>query len=208
MKKGLTIILILIVTGNFFSFSQEKKIHQFSGLVYDELTNETIQFVNIIVNNRKGTISDKIGRFSLIVNTNDSIVFSSVGYKKKRMFISDTITSPFINMDIYLKPDTIAIQPVEILPWATYEDFIEAVVELELPNDDLKRAEKNLALIKTQALLNDEPDPKINYKQTMHEQYRNMSNYGILYPTYSIFNPFAWAKFFEAIKNGDFKSKD
>jgi hypothetical protein len=39
----------------------------------------------------------------------------------------------------------------------------------------------------------------------MEQQYRETFNQG-MYPSYQIFNPFAWAKFFQALKRGDFKS--
>ncbi|MFC2137473.1 carboxypeptidase-like regulatory domain-containing protein [Bacteroidota bacterium] len=191
----------------FSSYCQNDSLIQFSGIVLDKESDETLEFVNIIVNNKKGTITDKYGRFSFITNNNDTIFFSSVGYKKDTILISSLSNSNFITYDVYLVRDTILIDEVEILPWATYKDFAEAFVKLELPDDDLKRAERNIELMKMQALASDEPDPNINYRNSVNAQHEKNFTYG-MYPINSLLNPFAWAKFFEALKRGDFRNNN
>ena len=202
----LILVIIISVCSIFSSFSQQDSIIQLSGIVLEKDSNETLEFVNIIVNRKKGTITDRFGRFSFFVNNEDTVLFSSVGFKKDTLIISSINNLNIITYDVYLERDTILIDEVEILPWASYKDFTEAFVKLELPDDDLKRAEKNIELMKMQALNSNEPNPYINYRNSVNAQHEKNFNYG-MYPTISLLNPFAWARFFEAIKRGDFKSK-
>ena len=207
MARNIFCILIIFLTGVGQVNSQKDKIYQFSGLVIDRQTRETVEFATIIINNRKGTVSDKIGRFSILVHPYDTVSVSSIGYKRKTLVIPDSLESPFYNRDVYLFPDTIPIAEVEILPWATYEDFIEAVLELDIPNEEYEKASKNLALIKEQVKSFSEPEPGVNFQNTMRQNFERMAVEGT-YPTTNLLNPFAWAKFIQAIKNGEFKRKD
>ena len=50
------------------------------------------------------------------------------------------------------------------------------------------------------------PNARENFQYVMERQYQETFNQGTV-PSYQIFNPLAWVKFFEAIKRGDFKNK-
>ncbi len=186
--------------------AQNDTIIQFSGIVIDKTSSQTLEFTTIIINNKKGTITDRYGRFSFLVNMYDTIMFSSVGYKKDTIIINSINDFPFFISDVLLERDTILIDEVEILPWATYKDFTEAFCELKLQDDDLARAERNIELMQKQALLSDESDPIISYRNSVNAEHEKNFSYG-MYPTISLLNPFAWARFFDALKNGDFKRK-
>jgi len=210
MNKILLCIAILIVATKVNCQQKTQKeeknsgLIQLSGLLTDELL-KPIPYAHVLVlNNYKGTITDKQGKFSFVVREHDSIMFSSVGYKRKILIMPDTLKDPFLNIELVLDIDTLMIKEVVIYPWKTYEEFKDAFLNLKLPTDDLERARKNIALIKTQIILDETPDASLNYKHILEEQYRETFNQG-MYPTYSIFNAFAWAEFFKALKRGDFK---
>jgi hypothetical protein len=158
----------------------------------------------LVLNNYKGTITDKEGKYSFVVQVHDTIMFSTVGYKRKIIIVPDTLKEPFYNPEIRLEVDTFTIGEVVIYPWKSYEEFKEAFLNLKLPDDDMERARRNIALIKTQIILDETPNARENYQYILNQQYRETFNQG-MYPTYSIFNAFAWVKFFEALKRGDFK---
>ena len=103
--------------------------------------------------------------------------------------------------------DTIHLAEVKIFPWKTYEDFKVAFLNLDLPDQDRKNAVKNIELIKAQLNMDFEPDADLSYKNAMNQQYEKLY-YNGQYPTIPILNPFNWAKFFQALKNGDFKNKE
>ena len=87
----------------------------------------------------------------------------------------------------------------------TYEEFKEAFINLKLPTDDMEKARRNIALIRTQIIMDHEPSARANFQYIMEQQYQQTFIQGQL-PSYQIFNAMAWAKFFQALKRGDFKS--
>lgn len=178
---------------------------QFSGMVRD-LQHRPLPSVNIIIlNDRRGTISDRRGMFSFVVRPNDTILFSHMGHKGTMHIIPDSLGGQQYPADIFLVSDTFQLAEVRIYPWKTYHEFKEAFLALELPDDDEQRAYHNIALIKTQIKMNEfGPSPNINFREVMKQQYNQLYTAG-QYPYYTIFDPMRWAKFFESLRSGDFK---
>ena len=78
----------------------------------------------------------------------------------------------------------------------------------QLPVTDLDRAYKNLAMMDIQSILyNSPPTPNIAFRNTMNG-YNNRLYWAGQLPPVNITNPIAWAQFFKALKNGDFKIKN
>ena len=166
-----------------------------------------MQFVHILIlNTRRGTISDTRGMFSFVVQPYDTILFSAVGYKRTGLIIPDTLKSFNYPVDVIMETDTIEIREVIILPWKTYQEFKQAFIALELPDDDLQRAFHNLAMIHKQIHNPDAPpDPDLNYQYYLRDQYNATYSKGQT-PYYSIFNPMRWAEFFRYLDEGKFKN--
>ncbi len=156
----------------------------------------------------QGTITDQNGIFSFISQPFDTIRFSSVGYKPAVFILPDSLPDPHLTIDVYMAPDTILMEEAVIYPWKTYEEFKEAFLALELPEDDYERARKNIAIIQTQILLSDEPVPGQSFKYVMQEQYEQTMMQGMAYPVIKLFDPLAWGRFVKALKDGEFKKKD
>jgi hypothetical protein len=201
------IIISILIAGIFTpTLSQDyEKLIQLSGVVRNEYL-QPLQFVHILImNQHRGTISDTRGMFSFVVHPRDTIMFSAVGYKRTGLIIPDTLPSFNYPVDVIMEGDTIEIREVIILPWKTYEEFKVAFISIELPDDDLKRAYRNLAMIKHQIHNpNAAPDPDLNYQYHLREQYNEMYTVGQT-PYYSIFNPMRWAEFFKYLEEGKFK---
>ncbi|MBN1414452.1 MAG: carboxypeptidase-like regulatory domain-containing protein [Bacteroidales bacterium] len=190
----------------FDGIAQEKKLIQLNGRILNEIR-EPLPFSHILImNGFRGAISNKDGRYSLVVEEGDTVLFSAVGYKRKYLRMPGSMPEPFLQLDVVLEIDTIVIDAVEIYPWKSYEEFKEAFVNLKLPTDDMERARRNIALLRTQIIMDYEPDARSNFKNIMEQQYRETYSQG-MGQSYQILNPFAWIKFFEALKRGDFKSK-
>ena len=200
---GISFIFVFLLSNT--SEAQEKKLIQLTGKVTDELLNP-MPFAQILVmNSYRGTITNNFGNYSLVVEEEDSVLFSSVGYKTRYIVIPESPGSNFMNMNVVLEPDTLVISEAVIYPWKNYEEFKRAFLELKLPNEDLERARRNIALIRTQIIMDQEPSARANFRYIMEQQYQETFTQG-MYPTYQIFNPFAWAKFFKALKRGDFRN--
>ena len=210
MRKALIIVVLVLIICE-LSYSQREKLIQLSGVVRNEFL-QPVQFAHIVIQNKnRGTISDLNGMFSFVVESLDTVLFTAVGFKRVGLVIPDTLTRYHLSVDIYMETDTIWIEEVIILPWKTYEEFREAFLSLELPDNDLKRAYRNIALIKDQIYYNpyysDIPDPELNYQYTLREQYNELYTKGQL-PYYSIFNPLRWAEFFKYLEEGRFRRKE
>jgi hypothetical protein len=205
LKRNLLILTGLIALLHPTRGQDDEKLIQLSGVVRNEYM-QPMQFVHILILNKsRGTISDPRGMFSFVVEPRDTILFSAVGYKRTGLVIPDTLEDFNYPVDVIMQEDTIEIREVIILPWKTYQEFKQAFVALELPDDDLERAFHNLAMIHSQIHNPDAPpDPDVNYQYHLREQYNATYTKGQT-PYYSIFNPLNWAKFFEYLKEGKFK---
>ncbi|MBN2613674.1 MAG: carboxypeptidase-like regulatory domain-containing protein [Bacteroidales bacterium] len=201
----ITITLLLAI--NFaISYSQDEKLVQLTGRIRNELL-QPLPFSHILImNSMRGTITDSQGKFSMVTSINDTVMFSSLGYKKEQVIIPDNLPEPFLTLDIVLQEDTFMINEVVVYPWRNYDEFKQAFLNLKLPDDDMERARKNIALLKTQIILENSPNARQNFQYVMNQQYQETFTQGTV-PSYQIFNPLAWIKFFEAIKRGDYKNK-
>jgi hypothetical protein len=104
--------------------------------------------------------------------------------------------------------DTIQLKEVVIRTWqGNYERFKQAVLSYKLPVTELDRAEKNLSRMELKTLLmNSPPSPTMTFRNTMKVRNDRLYWAGQL-PPVSITNPLAWAQFFKALKDGEFKKK-
>ena len=212
-KIGYLLLLVLVfmcgvsnASGQqWFGNEQDEELVQFSGMIRD-LQYRPLPHVNIVILNKdRGTTADQRGLFSFVVEPNDTILFSHVGFKPTLHIIPDTLESDQYPSDIFMVSDTFRLAEVKVFPWKTYEEFKQAFVEMELPDDDEQRAYRNIALIKTQIKINEQgASPNINFREVMKQQY-NQLYYEGQYPYYTIFDPMRWAEFFDALKDGEFR---
>ncbi len=202
-----SLLFSLIITFTAEAQDEDPRLIQFSGVIRN-LKYETVPDVHIInINSKTGTTSNQRGMFSFIVHPSDSILFRAVGYKNTMVVIPDNPENSHYPRDVYLLNDTIRLAEVKIFPWKSYEEFKVAFLNLDLPDDDEQRAYDNIALIKAQLNMDFEPDAQLAYKNVMR-QHNEKLYYAGQYPSISVLNPFNWARFFEALKNGDFRNDE
>lgn len=182
---------------------------QFSGVVVTGDSLRPIPFVSIIIKNSyRGTISDYNGFFSFVAQLNDTIEFSALGYKKSNYVIPDTLITDRYSLIKMLSRDTVLLQETVIYPWPTKDQFKYAFLNLKVPDNDLERAKRNLALSEMRDMMVNMPmDGQMNYKALMLERQNKIYTSG-QYQSISLLNPIAWAKFIEAWQRGDYKKKD
>lgn len=186
---------------------EERKLVQFSGVVVDGEDLQQVPFTSIMIaNSNRGTISDYSGYFSFVARENDTIIFSYIGYQPTTYVIPDTLSSPRYSMIQVLMKDTFELQEVEVFPWPSKEQFKEAFVNLDVPDDDYYRAMQNLALAEMRDRRMGSPiGASANQYLAIQQQQTMLYNSGQLYPTTNLLNPVAWAKFVESWRNGDLK---
>lgn len=77
--------------GIIFSHAQRTTI---SGTVYDNTAKRPLEAVAVLSTSGNATLTDSLGRYSLVVKQSDSIWFSLIG-KTTMKYVVDTISNPF-----------------------------------------------------------------------------------------------------------------
>ena len=201
-------LLFLIVYNLIINAQDNESFIQFSGIVVSEDSLQPVPFCTIIdKETKRGTTSDYFGYFSFVASKGDSISFSSIGYKKNTFIIPDTLTSNKYSLIQVMYSDTIILKTAVIYPWPSKEQFAKAFVETKIPNDDYQRAMSNLSRSQLQERMEFTPmDGGLNFKW-QQQQIQSKLYYAGQYAPITLLNPYAWAKFIEAWRRGDFKKK-
>ena len=186
----------------------EDNLVQFSGVVMSSDSLMAIPYAHIIIKDvNRGTISNFQGFFSFVALKGDTIVFSSIGYKSQQFVISDSLKGNRYSVIQLMTQDTIYLPETIIHPWPTPEQFREAFLSLNIPDDDYERAKKNLERERLKEMgIAMRMDANENQDYYLREQAARFY-YNGQYPPLNIFNPLKWAEFFKAWQNGDFKRK-
>jgi hypothetical protein len=181
---------------------------QFSGVVVTADSLKPIPFVNIFIKDSwRGTITDLYGFFSFVAHKNDDILFSALGYKTVSFRIPDTIRANRYSLIQVMRMDTLVLNETEIYPWPTYEQFKEAFVHTNIPDDDLARAQKNIAEMEKRVMFDEVPmTGSMNYRNYIDQHVQKLYYAGQYQPN-NLLNVFAWAQFIKAWKEGKFKIK-
>lgn len=181
---------------------------QFSGLVMTSDSLEGIPYVNIYIKTiGRGTVSDYNGFFSLVVKPGDTLVFSHISFERDRYIVPADLKGPRYSVIKLLTKDTINLAETIIYPWPSPMQFREAFLSLNIPDDDLERARKNLEREKLKEIGESlKPDANETLDLYARNEAYKYYYYGQI-PPMNIFNPLAWAEFFKAWKRGDFKKK-
>lgn len=190
--------------GNAASKDSAKYI-QMTGIVITDSMNR-IPFTKIIdVTTNRGVIADYYGYFALVVHPGDTIQFSCLGFKKKAYVISDTTSIDAFSLVQIMKFDTLMAEPVDVYPWPSREAFADAFVNMESPNDALKRARQRLTpqeMAFVGALI--ESDGASSYstyqQQFLQQQYTRGQG-----PQNNLLNPASWSEFLKGFGTGKYR---
>lgn len=206
IKNKILLSLFLFNSCLQLTSAQEKDLIQFSGVIVELDSLKPVPFTHIMIkNSSRGTMADFYGYFSFVAKKKDTIIFSATGYKKTQFAIPDTLTTNKYSLIQVLQTDTIYLKETVIYPWPTREQFKEVFLNMNVPDDDLERARKNLAReemkekFETIAM-----DGSMNYKAHM-QQYQSKLYWAGQYPPNNLLNPFAWAQFVKMWREGKLK---
>lgn len=199
------------------SAQQKKQPVQMSGIVLSaDSVPQFMPFVNITVKKRnRGAASNAEGFFSFAVLPGDTLVFSSIGFRKEVLTIPDTLEQQEYLARVIMQRDTTLLDEVTLYPWPTPDRFKDEFLATRVPTTEEDIAMRNLAIQELKARA-----AEMGYSPEEIQDYvimannAEMYNYG-RYNNYTgggtailgaLSNPFAWAQFFEALNRGDFKS--
>jgi hypothetical protein len=210
-QRLLLFLLLINATGIAQTTTEgdNERLVQFSGILITTDSLNPVAYAKIHdISSRRGTTSDINGYFSFVAHKRDTVVFSAMGYKTASFIIPDTITKQRYSLIQLMTADTLTLAPAFIFPWPTVEDFKRAFVELKIPDDELEIARKNLQAAEIRMRAEEYPmDASMNYRNYIDSQTSKLYYFGQQQP-FNIFNPFAWAQFIKAWKDGKFKSKE
>ena len=216
-RKLKTVLLLLITFAGFTSFisgqTQQVRVVQFSGRVVERLPDETkdpvvLPYALVAVKGTgRGTLTDNTGFFSIVVRTDETLVFSSLGYKDYYLPVPDTLTGDYHSMIVVMSKDTIVLPAVVIYPWPDPDNFTKEFLAMDTQSDLEDIAEENLSQEKMEELRETIPTDGPEHTQLYLKQQSQKYYYeGQLKPQ-RIFDAFAWKEFIQAWKRGDFKKK-
>jgi len=202
------LIAALVLCGPLMAQPPMPQLVQFSGVVVtDSLA--PVPFTNIMVRNTyRGTMSDVYGYFSFVAQEGDTILFSAVGFTRSQYVIPAELPESKYSMIHVMNRDTVWLRTAVVYPWPSREQFREAFMNLNLPEDDYQITMRNLSPAElVQRMESLPPDGLQSFQYQMA-----MDNTRLYYsggtPPINLFNPVAWAQFIQAWQNGAFKRKD
>ncbi|HEX7365886.1 MAG TPA: hypothetical protein VF273_02260 [Pelobium sp.] len=203
MKK----LLILILLGfGLQAFSQQSSpLVQFSGVIYDKDSNSVVPYVTIknLSEGGKAYSANYKGYFSFVVHEGDSILFSSIGYKKLNLTIPKGLEERKFTALIKIKPDNIELPTVTVFPWASVDEFKKDFLTLKFADDDLEIAMKNLSKESLSSLYSSLPRDGAEYNINSFQYNHNKLNNSHMVQTNPLLNPFAWGALIKQITEGN-----
>lgn len=201
-RKYILLTVVALVCGFLISqeaeAQQQKRVIQLSGIVLDTVAGPIPGVHVYIPKAGRGVTTNAVGFFSLPVLVGDSIVISSVGYRRQH-YIVPPESNEFSTIIVPMVEDVTYLREIVIVPYPTEEVFKEAVLALNLPPDDMidkdNLNDELLALmLKTTPM-----DGPSNQRYAL-DQWAASQNDKFMPVTNPFLNPFNWVKFFNGLK--------
>lgn len=178
-----------------------KRIIQLSGVTIEK-DSLFVPGVHIYVPKAgRGTTSNGVGYFSMPVLPGDSVVISSLGFKRQTMIVPNSI-SDFVTVVVEMVEDVTYLQEVKIMAFPTEEVFKEAVLALNIPMETGVNPQNLNAELLALMMRSTPMDGNLNYRYYI-DQYANSVNDKYQPRTNPFLNPFNWAKFFKQMKQNN-----
>ena len=202
-------LLLIIIFAQIGKAQTTDSVIQISGIVMTTDSLMAIPFANVLSSNSKtATTSNYNGFFSFVAAKGDTILFTAVGYKDARYIIPGDLTENKYSVIQLMSRDTIYLTETIIYPWPSKEEFRDAFLAYDIPDDYYETARKNLERERLKEIgdaMAMDADMNADYQTKVLGQ---KIYYAGQYPPMRIFDVFAWKQFFEAWQNGDFKKED
>lgn len=200
LKKILVPLCFLLP---FLSNGQEAKdsIIQFSGIIVQGDSMYAVPGAFVYVpNTSRGAVTTMVGYFNIPVVAGDSVIIAALGYEKQFHKIPADSGSSY-SVIIRLKNDTIALPEVSISSFPSERVFKEVFLAMNIDERNIDNMNRNLnKQIMNRIMSSQDIDGSLAYKYYMNQQvYAIETQY--MAQTSNFLNPFAWASFFQSIKD-------
>lgn len=185
-----------------------QNIIQINGVTMTADSLRAVPGVTVLVKNKnRGVESSHKGVFSIVAYKGDTLQFSAIGFRTKEYAIPKNINGHYFSLIQLMVQDTFYLPETIIRPVPSKEQFEYAFRYSTVPDDQLEIARKNTDALTLRALAYTLPrDGRENQAVYQQAQAQQAVYYGQQRPM-NVFNPLAWAEFFEAWKRGDFRKR-
>lgn len=188
------------------SFAQQRDILQFSGLITSVGSELPVAYVTVtnLSFKKQAVMANHEGYFSFVAHGGDTILFSSIGYDPVTFVIPQTNQDKYTG-HIQMQSLVIELPAVTPFPWASYEDYVAEFMAMNLSDDYMAAARRNLnreALASLARIVPRSAEEIQSYNSS--QRHINMSNKNINQRFNNpLLNPFAWGELIQQIKRGD-----
>jgi hypothetical protein len=183
---------------------------QFSGMVITDANNQLspVPYATVAVESEnRGTYTNYRGFFSIVVHRGDKVTFSAIGFRETVFVMPDTIKGTRFYAAQLITDDTINLPETVIFPWPDRDHFKLEFLAMDVSEDLADRARENLSE-KSLSLVRERTKMDANENADYYLRQEAQSYYSLgQTPPMNIFNPMAWAQFFKAWKEGEYKKK-
>ena len=147
MKVIRNILIVCLVIGLSGSAWAQQQLVQFSGVIHNADTNVVVPYVTVtnLSYNQQTFTANHQGYFSFVAHPGDTVLFSSVGYRSIKVVIPATLTEDRYTAMVDMKAEIKELPMVTPYPWASIDEFNMAFMSLEIADDDIVVAQKNLS---------------------------------------------------------------
>ncbi len=204
---SVVIASLFCVTG---VFGQEKsndpKLVQLSGVIVSETEAQGLSYATVYdLTSNRGVMSDYYGYFSMVVLPGDTLFFTNFGYKQSTFIVPDSLSDDYYSIIHMMQRDTVKLEEVTVYPWPTREQFAKYFVEMDVTDDALRRAQRelsgeSLAFIAARTKV----DAGLAHAYARNQMYTALYTKGQAQGL-NLLNPYAWSKLVNDWKNGKLK---
>ena len=183
------------------------QVVQVSGLVVTGDSLSPLPYCTVFRSrDRRGTMTDARGFFSLPALTGDTLEFSSVGYVSQQAVIPEGGELARVNLVQPMGRDTVAMKDAFVYPWPSRERFRQDFLALGLPNQGLDPAwDSPMDPMDVYDRLSEVGRDGQSTSSEVLAAQAQQAGYAGQAPPVNLLNPVAWAQFLKALKSGDLR---
>ena len=187
--------------------SLSAQVVQVSGLVVTGDSLSPLPYCTVFRSrDRRGTMTDARGFFSLPALTGDTLEFSSVGYVSQQAVIPEGGELARVNLVQPMGRDTVTMNDAFVYPWPSRERFRQDFLALGLPNQGLDPAwDSHMDPMDVYDRLSEVGRDGQSTSSNVLAAQAQQAGYAGQAPPVNLLNPVAWAQFLQALKSGDLR---
>ena len=187
--------------------SLSAQVVQVSGLVVTGDSLSPLPYCTVFRSrDRRGTMTDARGFFSLPALTGDTLEFSSVGYVSQQAVIPEGGELARVNLVQPMGRDTVTMNDAFVYPWPSRERFRQDFLALGLPNQGLDPAwDSPMDPMDIYDRLSEVGRDGQSTSSNALAAQAQQAGYAGQAPPVNLLNPVAWVQFLQALKSGDLR---